>query len=140
ESIDPDSNIDLTKTERFTSLPNLAFFVNSGYPFTKLADLSQTAVVLPDQLTPVDVQAYLTLMGMMGDSTGFPVVRVAVVTAATVDQVADKDLIVLGAIGRQPLIAKWSDNSRLRVDGGRLRVGLTSSIDRVYTVLDPNAE
>lgn len=140
ESIDPDSTIDLSKTERFTSLPNLAFFVNSGYPFTKLADLSQTAVVIPDQLTPADVQTYLTLMGMMGDSTGFPVVRVSVVTAAGVDKVADKDLIVLGAIGRQPLIAKWGENSQLRVDGGRLRVATTSALDRVYTALDPNAK
>ncbi len=79
ESIDPDSTIDLSKTERFTTLPNLAFFVNSGYPFTKFADLSQTAVVVPDQLSPADVQTYLTLMGMMGDSTGFPVARVTVV-------------------------------------------------------------
>lgn len=140
ESIDPDSTIDLSKTERFTSLPNLAFFVNSGYPFTRYADLSRTAVVVPDQLTPADVQAYLTLMGMMGDSTGYPVVRVQVVSAAGVDQVADKDLIVLGAVNRQPLIAKWSDNARLRVDGGRLRVAMTSSLDRAYTILDPNAE
>ncbi len=50
ELIDPDSTIDLSNTERFASLPNLAFFVNSGYPFTRLADLSQTAVVIPDQL------------------------------------------------------------------------------------------
>jgi hypothetical protein len=140
ESIDPDSTIDLSKTERFTSLPNLAFFVNSGYPFTKYADLSQTAVVLPDELTTADVQAYLTLMGMMGDSTGFPVARVTVVSAAGVDQVANKDLIVLGSLGRQPLIQKWSENARLRIDGGRLRVAMTSALNRVYTVLDPNAQ
>jgi cellulose synthase (UDP-forming) len=140
ESIDPDSTIDLSGTERFTTLPNLAFFVNSGYPFTKLADLSQTAVVVPDQLTPADAQTYLTLMGMMGDSTGFPVVRVAVVNAAGVNQMADKDLIVLGAVSRQPLIAKWSENARLKVEGGRLRIGVTTPLDRVYTTLDPNAQ
>ena len=67
-------------------------------------------------------------------------VRVSVVTAAGVDKVADKDLIVLGAIGRQPLIAKWGENSQLRVDGGRLRVATTSALDRVYTALDPNAK
>lgn len=138
-SIDPDSTIDLSKTERFTTLPNLAFFVNSGYPFTKFADLSQTAVVVPDQLSPADVQTYLTLMGMMGDSTGFPVARVTVVGAGQVDQVANKDLIVLGSLSRQPLLAKWSDNARLRIDGGRLRVAMTSSLNRVYTALDPNA-
>ena len=140
ESIDPDSTIDLSQTERFTSLPNLAFFVNSGYPFTRMADLSDTAVVLPDQLTSQDIEAYLSLMGMMGDSTGFPVVRSTVVTASGVDQMANKDLLVLGAISRQPLLAKWVQNAKLRVENSHLRVGLTSPLDRVYTVLDPNAE
>ncbi|HTZ35082.1 MAG TPA: cellulose biosynthesis cyclic di-GMP-binding regulatory protein BcsB, partial [Stellaceae bacterium] len=140
ESIDPDSTIDLSKTERFTSLPNLAFFVNSGYPFTRMADLSDTAVVLPDQLTSQDIEAYLELMGMMGDSTGFPVVHASVVTAGGVDQMADKDLLVLGSISRQPLVARWVENSKLRVENGRLRVGMTSPLDRVYTVLDPNAQ
>jgi len=140
ESIDPDSTIDLSHTERFTSLPNLAFFVNSGYPFTRMADLSNTAIVMPDQITGPDVQAFLTLMGMMGDSTGFPVVRSTIVMPNDVNKEADKDLIVLGSIAHQPLIAKWAQNSRLRVEGGHLRVAVSSPIDRVYTVLDPNAE
>ena len=140
ESIDPDSTIDLSKTERFTSLPNLAFFVNSGYPYTRMADLSDTAVVLPDQLTSQDIEAYLDLMGMMGDSTGFPVVKLAVVTANGVDQVSNRDLLVLGSLSRQPLVARWVENGKLRVDNGHLRVGMTSALDRVYTVLDPNAE
>jgi cellulose synthase (UDP-forming) len=139
-SIDPDSTIDLSKTERFTTLPNLAFFVNSGYPYTRLADLGETAVVLPDQVAAPDIETFLTLMGTMGDSTGYPVVHVAVVTAGGIDQVADKDLIVLGAIPRQPLIARWAANSNLAVDGGKLRVAMTSAIDRVFTMLDPNAE
>jgi cellulose synthase (UDP-forming) len=140
ESIDPDSTIDLSKTERFTSLPNLAFFVNSGYPYTRMADLSDTAIVLPDQITSLDIEAYLELMGMMGDSTGFPAVHAAVVTASGVDQMADKDLLVLGSVSRQPLISRWAENGKLRVDNGHLRVGMTSALDRVYTVLDPNAE
>ena len=139
ESIDPDSTIDLSKTDRFTSLPNLAFFANSGYPFTKMADLSDTAVVLPDKLTAPDMQAYLELMGMMGDSTGFPVVRATVVTPSEVDKVSGKDLLVLGSIEHQPLLAKWVQNGKLRVENGHLRIGLTSALDRVYTALDPNA-
>jgi hypothetical protein len=75
----------------------------------------------------------------MGDSTGFPVARVSVVTADGVDQVANKDLIVLGSVSRQPLIAKWSENARLRIEDNRLRVAMTSPLDRVYTTLDPNA-
>ncbi len=140
ESIDPDSTIDLSQTERFASLPNLAFFVNSGYPFTRMADLSSTAVVMPDEVAAPDIQTFLTLMGMMGDSTGFPVLRGTVVSPNQVNSVSDKDLVVLGSIAHQPLIAQWAENTRLRVDGGRLRVGVSSPIDRVYTVLDPNAE
>jgi len=140
ESIDPDSTIDLSKSERFTSLPNLAFFVNSGYPYTRMADLSDTAIVLPDQLTSQDIETYLDLMGMMGDSTGFPALRATVVTANGVDKVADKDLLVLGSISHQPLIARWVENGKLRVENGRLRVGVTSALDRVYTALDPNTQ
>jgi cellulose synthase (UDP-forming) len=140
ESIDPDSTIDMSKTQRFTSLPNLAFFVNSGYPYTRMADLSNTAIVLPDQLSVPDIQAYLALMGMMGDSTGFPTVNATVVTASGADQMADKDLLVLGSISHQPLIGKWVENGKLRVEGGHLRVGMTSALDRVYTILDPNSE
>ncbi len=139
EAIDPDSTIDLSKTDRFATLPNLSFFANSGYPFTRMADLSNTAVVLPDRLTAQDIETYLDLMGMMGDSTGYPAVLNRVVTPDAVSQVADKDLIVLGSVSRQPLITKWADNGRLRVEDGHLRVAMTSPLDRVYTVLDPNA-
>lgn len=140
ESIDPDSTIDLSKTDRFTSLPNLAFFVNSGYPYTRMADLADTAVVLPDQLTAQDIEAYLELMGMMGDSTGLPAVHATVVDASGIEQMADKDLLVLGSISRQPLIARWAENGKLRVDNGHLRVGMTTALDRVFTALDLNAE
>jgi cellulose synthase (UDP-forming) len=105
-----------------------------------MADLSDTAIVLPDQITSQDIEAYLELMGMMGDSTGFPVVRANVVAANGVDQVADKDLLVLGSIAKQPLIGRWVQNGKLRVEGGHLRVGMTSALDRVYTILDPNTQ
>jgi hypothetical protein len=79
-------------------------------------------------------------MALMGDSTGFPSVHAAVVTANAVDQMSDKDLLVIGSLSRQPLVARWAENGKLRVDAGRLRVGMTSALDRVYTMLDPNAE
>jgi len=47
---------------------------------------------------------------------------------------------VLGPVARQPLLARWGGNSRLAVDGGRLRVASNSSLDRVSGALDPNAQ
>ncbi|MDR3452356.1 MAG: cellulose biosynthesis cyclic di-GMP-binding regulatory protein BcsB, partial [Rhodoferax sp.] len=46
--IDPDSTLDLTGYNHYIALPNLGVFNDSGFPFTRLADLSQSAVVLPD--------------------------------------------------------------------------------------------
>ncbi len=37
-AVDPDSSIDFSGFSHYAALPNLAFFANSGYPFTRLAD------------------------------------------------------------------------------------------------------
>ncbi len=71
-AIDPDSTIDVSGLPHFIALPDLAVFGNSGFPFTRLADLAETAVILPDKPGAEDYSAYLTLMGRMGESTGYP--------------------------------------------------------------------
>jgi len=121
ESIDRNSTVDLSKTERFYLPAEFAFFVNSGYPYTRLADLGETAIVLPDQLAAPDIETFLTLMGTMGIRPGTRSCTPPSLLPRD-HQVADKDLIVIGAIPRQPLIARWARNSNLAVDGGRLRV------------------
>ncbi len=50
--IDPDSSLDLRGFNHYVALPNLGIFNDSGFPFTRLADLSQSAVVLPDGSGP----------------------------------------------------------------------------------------
>ena len=63
-----------------------------------MADLSDTAIVLPDQLTSQDIETYLDLMGMMGDSTGFPAVHATVVTARSDKQLAEPDIKGFGLL------------------------------------------
>ncbi len=108
--IDPDSTIDLSSFPHYMALPDLAAFANSGWPFTKLADLSQTAVILPVNANPSDYSLYLTVMGRMGASTAYPVTAVTVATSADVQRLADKDLLVIGAPGQQPLLTSWEAN------------------------------
>jgi hypothetical protein len=106
-AIDPRSTIDLSSYPHYMAMPDLAAFSTSGFPFTRLADLSQTAVVLPDRPSDVDYSMYFALMGRMGDSTGYPVTGVTVTHAGNVDKFASKDLIVIGAPANQPLFEKW---------------------------------
>ncbi|WP_321935919.1 cellulose biosynthesis cyclic di-GMP-binding regulatory protein BcsB [Paraburkholderia sp. J8-2] len=106
-AIDPTSTIDISQLPRYTAMPDLGAFTNAGFPFTRLADLSETAVILPAQPVADDYGAYLTLMGSMGQATGYPVLGVTVGSASQVQTLRNKDLLVLASGDNQPLLTTW---------------------------------
>jgi hypothetical protein len=116
-AIDPNSTIDLSSFPHYMALPDLAAFANSGFPFTRMADLSETAVVLPNDADSSDYSLYLLTMGRMGESTGYPVAGVSVVNAGDVDKYADKDLLIFGAPGKQPLLQRFAKSMPFSSDG-----------------------
>lgn len=107
-AIDPDSTLDLSGYDHYMAMPNLGVFKDSGFPFTRLADLSQTAVILPNDAGTADWDAYLTVLGRFGDSTGYPATAVSVAQADDVAQFADKDLLVMASGNNQPLLKEWA--------------------------------
>ncbi|WP_175998646.1 cellulose biosynthesis cyclic di-GMP-binding regulatory protein BcsB [Burkholderia stabilis] len=125
-SIDPDSTIDVSSFPHYKALPDLAAFANSGFPFTRMADLSDTAVVLPAEPTPDVYGLYLLAMGRMGASTGYPVSGVRVTDAGGVGAFASRDLLILGAPNTQPLLARWAARMPFAADRGG---GIFDSID-----------
>jgi cellulose synthase (UDP-forming) len=133
-SIDPDSTIDLSSAHRFASLPNLAHFASSGFPYTVFADLSQSAAVLPDRPSAVEVSAFLGLIGRMSAVVGYPATGLTVVRSGALDQVADRDLIVVGALGRQPALQQLLRNSPISVEGNRLSVALPDALQSIRYV------
>ncbi|SAK53960.1 cellulose synthase regulator protein [Caballeronia arationis] len=132
-AIDPNSTIDLSGFPHYMALPDLAAFANGGFPFTRLADLSQTAVILPTDAGSADYSLFLLEMGRMGASTGYPATNVAVASADQVDQFADKDLLILGSPGRQPLLQRWAKSMPFSGDGDARTFELT---DVAYKVVD----
>ncbi|NMM01354.1 cellulose biosynthesis cyclic di-GMP-binding regulatory protein BcsB [Paraburkholderia sp. RP-4-7] len=116
-AIDPNSTIDLSSFPHYMALPDLAAFANSGFPFTRMADLSETAVILPNEADSSDYSLYLLTMGRMGASTGYPVNGVTVGTPDDVDKYANKDLLIFGAPGRQPLLQRWAKSMPFSSDG-----------------------
>ncbi|WP_424810363.1 UDP-forming cellulose synthase catalytic subunit [Roseococcus sp. YIM B11640] len=128
-SVDPDSTIDLTGAHRFTTLPNLAFFTSSGFPYTRLADLGDTAVVLPERPSQQELESFLTLMGRISALVGYPPVRMQVIRPGALQENADKDLIVIGTLGRQPALQTlMREAGPLRVEGNRLSVALNDGM------------
>lgn len=47
-AIDAESTIDFSSFPHYAAMPNLAYFASLGFPYTRLADLSETAVVLSE--------------------------------------------------------------------------------------------
>ncbi|MBY4695595.1 cellulose biosynthesis cyclic di-GMP-binding regulatory protein BcsB [Burkholderia latens] len=116
-AIDPDSTIDFSHFVHYAQLPNLAFFANSGFPFTRFADLSQTAVVVPDRPSPQELEAYLTMLGHMGQWTGFPALRVQVARPGDVAALEGrKDLLAIDGSPASPLLSRWRTALPLSID------------------------
>lgn len=107
-SVEADSTIDISGFRHFIAMPDLAAFGNAGFPFTRMADLSETAVVMPDKLGVQEYAVYLGLMGVMGRVTGYPAWGVTVAQARQAEQLADKDLLVIASGGNQPLLEQWA--------------------------------
>ncbi|MFT9179667.1 MAG: cellulose biosynthesis cyclic di-GMP-binding regulatory protein BcsB [Zymomonas mobilis] len=95
-SIDPDSSINLMHAHHLARLPDLGLFAGSGYPFTKLADLGETTVLMEDHPTAGAIQAYLGLMARFGSSTGAAVTRVAVQEGVNPDRLKGRDVLIIG--------------------------------------------
>lgn len=124
-SIDPESTLDFSGYDHFMAMPNLGVFKDSGFPFTRLADLSQTAVVLADQPSAEDISAYLSVLGRFGESTGYPATGVSVIKATQIASAADKDILVMSSGSDQPLLKQWAD--RLPISGNARQQGFELS-------------
>ncbi|WP_051360334.1 cellulose biosynthesis cyclic di-GMP-binding regulatory protein BcsB [Candidatus Symbiobacter mobilis] len=121
-AIDPESTMDFSVFPRYVALPNLAHYANIGFPFTRMADLSETAVLLPDAPNAFELGAYLMAMGRFGEATGYPVLRHSLLTAAEVEQASGMDMLVIGSANSQTLMTLWADKLPVVSVSGERRV------------------
>ncbi|HTD97603.1 MAG TPA: cellulose biosynthesis cyclic di-GMP-binding regulatory protein BcsB, partial [Edaphobacter sp.] len=117
-----DSYLDLQGIPHWATLPNLEIFANAGYPFTRKADLADTAVVLPDTSTAEEIEMYLTLMGHFGAQTGYPVLNVSVTNAEGMKSDAAKDYLVIGTVDDQSAISRLNPSLPVGIDGSGLHI------------------
>lgn len=137
-AIDPESTLDLSGYDHFMAMPNLGVFKDSGFPFTRLADLAETAVILPQAAGPADWSAYLTVLGRFGDSTGYPATAVTVAQAEQAPALANKDLLVLASGDNQPLLQSWADRLPSKTQGGQHYVEFSDLPMRLREWISPD--
>lgn len=95
------SSIDLRKLENWAAMPNLELFANAGFPFTRIADLGETVVVMPQSPSPEEIALLLSLVSHFGSQTGYPCLRVEIAGPDAVMR-NDRDYLILGNVNNQP--------------------------------------
>jgi cellulose synthase (UDP-forming) len=115
----PDSTLDLRMIPHFVELPNLRLFPNGGYPFTRYADISRTAVIMPDAPQEGDIRIFLHLMAFFGAETGMPATSLSVAHPGTLADGSRQNLILIGTYDSNPLLLRYEkglpqDSSRTR--------------------------
>jgi cellulose synthase (UDP-forming) len=104
-SIEPTSSVDVSRAWRYARMPSLGFFASAGFPFTRLADLSGTTVLLPEAPNTVETGAFLDLVGSLAVKVGLPSTGIQVAFAGPGLALAHRDVIMMGTIGRMPAAA-----------------------------------
>ncbi|CAM2786686.1 Cellulose synthase regulatory subunit [Legionella steigerwaltii] len=108
--IDRSSTLNLSNYYHFIKMPNLNAFMSSGFPFSIMADLSQTIVYIDPQSQPETVTTLLNVMGKIGAATGYPVL--SLVLTDNWSQVKNKDADIL-TIGVLPKALRDNDDLNL---------------------------
>ncbi len=127
-SIMRDSYLDLRGYPHWAPMPNLEIFSNAGFPFTRLADLSETTVVLPPAPSEQEIETFITLMGHFGRQTGFPGLRVTVAGPDALHDGAAADFLIIGAGDDQPAFSKLGTHLPVSLGSGPIQIHGTEGI------------
>ncbi len=128
----PGTNLMIQGISHFTEMPRLDLFAGTGFPFTRIADLSQTTVVLPAAPTADEYALYLTALGFLGAQTGYPGIGVSVMQGGVPAEGWDKDLLLLGTYRDLAPVEAWPRSFYLTPERDRIRIGSTSGFDLLW--------
>ena len=114
--IEGDSSIDFSGFYHYMGLPDLSAFAMSGFPFTRMADLSETVVLVPAHASEAQVGLLLDLVGGLGVQSGYPAHGLRVSDDWKKVGSLDADMLMLGDL---PDELRGSDKLSLLIDSQR---------------------
>lgn len=119
-AIDANSTIDFSGYPHYIEMPNMRSFANAGFPFTRMADLSETVAVLSENPSVEEIQTFVNMMGRFGVDTGYPAFKVSVTDKWSAESLKDKDILAIGTTPNlQDVNESYTPNMLLK-DGLRL--------------------
>ncbi|MCJ2376524.1 cellulose biosynthesis cyclic di-GMP-binding regulatory protein BcsB [Vibrio sp. ZSDZ34] len=94
--IDGNSQIDFTGYPHYIRMPNNQVFATSGFPFSKMADLSETAIIVNPNTSIKEIELYLSTVGFISRKTGLPAYQFTLHDTWDETELTNKDILVLG--------------------------------------------
>ncbi|CAB0150155.1 Cyclic di-GMP-binding protein [Pseudidiomarina piscicola] len=107
--IDGNSTIDLRGYDNYVALPDVQLFMKTGYPFTRWDDLSQTLVVVPEQLNSELYTTLLMTLAKLGGATGYPATQLTLTSVGALPETTDKDVLIFGARPLEAWLQRFGD-------------------------------
>ena len=96
--IGDDSTIDFSKYYHFIAMPDLRAFANAGFPFSRMADLSETITVMPKNPNEAQMETLLDATATIGAQTGFPAINLTITDDSSQIQSKEADILIIGSI------------------------------------------
>ncbi len=96
--IDGNSTIDFSGYRHFMEMPDLRAFANAGFPFSRMADLSETLVLVPPKPAPSQLTTLLNAVGNIGAQVGYPAVGINITDDWSQAKDKDADVLIIGTI------------------------------------------
>ena len=94
--IDPSSMIEFSGMYHYAKLPEIGLFTQGAFPFSKYADLSQTAAVIRSDARPTEITTLLNTVGRISATTGVAPVHLTIANPTESERIRDKDLLIVG--------------------------------------------
>ncbi|MGC3874937.1 cellulose biosynthesis cyclic di-GMP-binding regulatory protein BcsB [Halomonas sp. GXIMD04776] len=143
--IDKSSSLDFSSYPHYLSMPALRTFTHAGFPFSRLADLSQTLVIMPTSPSELELTALFDSLGRIGAQTGYPGVALKLSDDWASAEKTDADILALGSLpdnldDSAQIVALGDDaRSRLRLvsiseDDNTPDATQTDAVDREVSV------
>lgn len=141
--IDGDSTLDLSGARHFGQLPNLAWFNGTLFPFTRHADLSHTALLMPAHPAVEDTTVMLTLLAQSGRDTGVSANYLHLYTGVPQQesgqqQLADSDVLAIGSLRNGELVNPLLQGSAFALNEQSLEASTASVVSRLFALLNGN--
>ena len=94
--IEPTSTLNLSGLYHYAKLPDLGLFTKGAFPFSKMADLSETAVLMPLHATTTEMTTMLNGVARIAATTGLAASQVMVTSDVNARTLVHKDILLVG--------------------------------------------